>query len=111
LKPLFEEYQIEPVCINALIDVDRVEAAERAQLLKEAERLCAAAEVLGFPTIQLVPFCRLKGRPWPEVLELTAQNVADIADIEKEHGIRFQLEQLPDLQSTLYTIASNYLMW
>jgi sugar phosphate isomerase/epimerase len=94
LKPLFDQYQIIPVCINALKDVDRVEPEERAQLLKEAERLCAAAEVLGFPTIQLVPFCRLEGRPWPEVLELTARNVADIADIGKEHGIRFQLEPI-----------------
>lgn len=94
LKPLFEQYQIKPVCINALKDVDRVEREERAQLLHEAERLCAAAEVLGFPTIQLVPFCRLEGRPWPEVLELTARNVADIADIGKEHGIRFQLEPI-----------------
>lgn len=94
LKPLFAQYQVVPVCINALKDVDRIEPAERAQLLKEAKRLCAAAEVLGFPTIQLVPFCRLEGRPWSEVLELTARNVADIADIGKEHGIQFQLEPI-----------------
>ncbi len=47
--------------------------------MAEAERLCATAEVIGCPTIQLVPFCGLEGRLWKEILELTAKNVADIA--------------------------------
>jgi len=42
----------------------------------------------------LVPFCGLKGRPWKEVLKLTARNVADIADIGKRYGIRIQLEPI-----------------
>jgi len=39
-----------------------------------------------------VPFCGLEGKPWEEVLELTARNVADIADIGKKTWVRFQLE-------------------
>jgi sugar phosphate isomerase/epimerase len=94
LVPLFEKYSVRPVCINALKSIERVEPAERKALLAEAERLCAAAEVLKCPTIQLVPFCGLQGRPWNEVLKLTARNVADIADIGKRHGVRFQLEPI-----------------
>ena len=73
LLPLFNKYRIQP--------------DERKLLLIEAERLCQAAENLKVPTLQLVPFNRLKGRPWAEVLELTARNVADIADIGKEHAM------------------------
>ena len=94
LLPLFEKYQIRPVCINALKDIERIRPEERSELFQEAERLCRAAEVLGFQTVQLVPFCGLEGRPWKEVLELTAENVARIADIGKEHGVRFQLEPI-----------------
>lgn len=94
LVPLFQEHSIRPVCFNALKDIERVEPKARTQLLAEAERLCTAAGILKCPTIQLVPFCGLKGRPWKEVLKLTAKNVADIADIGKRHGVRFQLEPI-----------------
>jgi sugar phosphate isomerase/epimerase len=94
LLPLFQKYQILPVCINALKDIERAEPGPRKALLEEAEVLSFAAEVLGFPTIQLVPFCGLEGKPWEEVLQLTARNVADIADIGKKHGLRFQLEPI-----------------
>jgi sugar phosphate isomerase/epimerase len=94
LRAAFDQYQVKPVCINALKDVERVLPEERQQLLKEAHRLCIAADALGFPTIQLVPLCRLQGRSWQEVLELTAANVAEIADIGREHGVRFQLEPI-----------------
>jgi sugar phosphate isomerase/epimerase len=92
LKAALERYRVTPVCINALKNVERVLPEERKQLLKEAERLCSAAEAAGFQTIQLLPLCGLQGRPWQEVLELTAHNVAEIADIGREHGVRFQLE-------------------
>lgn len=94
LLAAFNKYDIRPVCINALKDIERVQPEARAQLMREAERLCAAAEAVGFPTVQLVPFCGLEGRPYPEVLELTARNVAEIADIGKKHGVRFQLEPI-----------------
>jgi sugar phosphate isomerase/epimerase len=103
LRAAFEQYQVRPVCINALKDIERVLPAERQLLLEEAERLCTAAEALGFPTIQLLPRCGLQGRPWQEVLELTARNVADIADIGREHGVRFQLE--PVAWSPVHSLA------
>jgi sugar phosphate isomerase/epimerase len=92
LIPLFEKYSIQPIMINALQGIERIEPKEREELLDEAERLCTFAEILGCPTIQIVPLAGLAGRPWSEILRLTARNVADIADIGKRHGVRFQLE-------------------
>ncbi len=105
LLPLLEKYNVRPVCINALKDVDRVTPGEREALLYEAKRLCQAAEILGCPTIQLVPFCRLEGRPWSEVKMLTARNIADIADIGRAHGIRFQLE--PIAWSPIHSLSQS----
>ena len=81
-------------CINALADADRLDTVEHSELLAECERLCAAAQVLDCPTIQLVFRERLEGRPWPEVRKLTAANAAKLADIGKAYGIQFQLEPL-----------------
>jgi sugar phosphate isomerase/epimerase len=82
------------VCFNALDHCDRLDVLEHSQLLAECERLCAAAEALKCPTVQLVFRERFQGRPWSEVRKLTAANAARLADIGKEHGIRFQLEPL-----------------
>lgn len=82
------------VCINALADADRLDTVEHSEMLAECEKLSAAAEGLGCPTIQLVFRERLEGRSWEEVRKLTAYNAAKIADIGKAHGVRFQLEPL-----------------
>lgn len=105
LVPLFEKYKVRPVVINAQKFVERVEPIERAALMRETERLCAAAAVIGCPTIQLVPFCGLEGRPWSEVLRLTARNIAHIADIGKRYGIRFQLE--PIAWSPIHSLSQS----
>lgn len=94
LVPLLESYDIRPVCINALKSIERTGPKDREELLREAERLCRAAGDISCPTIQLVPFCGLEGRPWDEVLRLTARNVAAIADIGEQYGVRFQLEPI-----------------
>jgi sugar phosphate isomerase/epimerase len=94
LVPLFKQYDIRPVCINAQKDIERVAPEARKALMAETERLCAAAADIGCPTIQLVPFTGLAGRPYEEVLRLTAQNVAEIGDIGKRYGIQFQLEPI-----------------
>jgi len=92
LIPLFKKYSIKPVCINALKNIERIKPNEHDELLQEAERLCRVAHTIECPTIQLVPFCGLEGKPWSEVLELTSKNITEIADIGKKYGIRFQLE-------------------
>lgn len=94
LVPLLKKYSVSPVCINALKNIERIESGEKKDLLSEAEILCKAANDLGCPVIQLVPFCGLEGRPFPEILKLTAQNISEIADIGKVYGIKFQLEPI-----------------
>ncbi len=92
LVPIFQQYEIRPACIDILGDIERIEPEEYRQLLEEAERLCRVARILDCPTIQINPFSGLAGRPWEEIIRLTAKNMADIADIGKEYGVRFQLE-------------------
>lgn len=92
LIPLFKKHSIKPVCINTLKDIERIEPNKHTELLQEAERLCQVAHIIKCPTVQLVPLCGLEGKPWSEVLEITSKNIAEIADIGKKFGIRFQLE-------------------
>jgi sugar phosphate isomerase/epimerase len=92
LIPVFDKYQINPVCVNGLRGIEVIDPEARQHLFSEAERICSAAETLGAPTVQILPLCGLEGRPWKEVLELTAENLVEIAKIGMEHGIRFQLE-------------------
>ena len=94
LVPIFRKYRVRPAVINALKSIERIEPKEHNQLFEEAERLCEAARDIGCPTIQLVPFCGLEGRPYLEILKLTAKNVADIAALGKKYGLRFQLEPI-----------------
>ena len=105
LLPIFEAHSIRPVCLNALVDVERVDLRRCREVLTEAERLSTSAEVLGARTVQLVPLCGLQGRPWRDVLTLTARNIADIADIGRAHGIRFQLE--PIAWSPIHSLSQS----
>lgn len=102
---LFNKYKIKPVCINALKHIERVQPDEYIELIDEAERLIVAAHTIKCPTIQLVPFCGLEGRPWKEVLKLTAKNISVIADMGKEFGIRFQLE--PIAWSPIHSLSQS----
>ena len=92
LAPVFRKHSILPACIDILGDIERIEANEHKQLLEETERLCLVAQILNCPMIQINPFCGLAGRPEKEIIRLTAKNIAEIADIGKQYGIRFQLE-------------------
>jgi sugar phosphate isomerase/epimerase len=94
LVPIFEKHGIKPVTINALKNIERIELEERKQLMKECEILCSAAEDIGCPTIQLVEFAGLAGRPQDEIMKLTTENIKEIADIGAAHGVRFQLEPI-----------------
>ncbi len=92
IVPVFQKHSILPACIDILGDIERIEPDEHKQLLEETERLCRVAQILNCPTIQINPFCGLAGRPWQEIIRLTAKNMAEIADIGKQYGVRFQLE-------------------
>ena len=60
--------------------------------MADAERLIKVAKEINCPVVQIVPFCGLNGYSHDEILKLTARNVAEIADMGKHYGIKFQLE-------------------
>jgi len=112
LRAACEQAGTPAVCLNALVPCDRFGKQDHQALLEECERLSAAAAGLGCPTIQLVFLTQLAGYPWPEVRRLTAQNAAELADIGRAYGIRFQLEPIAwapmnSLAQTLEVIAET----
>lgn len=94
LVPVFKSFGIDPVCINALKDIESLDQKEHNKLLWECERLCAAAEIIGCHVLQIVPFNGLSGRPWKEIRDLTAGNIAKLADIASAHKVKLQLEPI-----------------
>lgn len=105
LASSFARYSIKPVCINALKGIEVQGDDERKNLLALGRRIIEAAATIGCPTVQLVPFTSLSGRPWDEIIELTARNVREIADIGKEFGIRFQIE--PIAWAPIHSLAGS----
>jgi sugar phosphate isomerase/epimerase len=104
LSVLLRDAGVAPTCINALPDVETPDPARFERVLVDAERLCAAAETIGCPTVQLLPLCGLEGRAWPEVRRLTAANLARVAAVGLRHGVRFQLE--PVAWSPVHSLAA-----
>ncbi|MCL5986860.1 MAG: sugar phosphate isomerase/epimerase [Actinobacteria bacterium] len=92
LTAVFRANNILPVCINGLKEIERSDRKEHNDLLWECERLCAAAQAFGCPVLQIVASTKLAGRPWKEIRDLTAANIAKIADIASEHGVKCQFE-------------------
>lgn len=91
-----------PVALGFVQDIERQEPQEYAALLAEGEKMCSLARQLGAPMVQLLtgpldlegPYRGLIGTPWPEMLRLTAKNLAVLADIAATYGLRTYLEPL-----------------
>jgi sugar phosphate isomerase/epimerase len=92
LKARLDEAQISPSAIDIIGSVESTCKDKQQQLFKEAETLCIFAADIGAPTIQLNAFEALTGLSVEDNIHITAQNIRSIADIGKEHGIRFQYE-------------------
>ena len=82
------------VCINALADTEVGRVKSKAELLAECELLCAAAEALVCPTVQLVLFNIAADDDWPDVRREVASLAGELADIGAQHGVQFQLEPI-----------------
>ncbi len=100
LRPLFQE--MPPVGLSYVQDIERQEPAQYDAMLRECETTCALAEQINCPMVQLLtgpldptgPYKGLKGKPWPEMRKLTANNLKVLADIGKAHDVKFYLEAL-----------------
>ncbi|QZY53608.1 sugar phosphate isomerase/epimerase family protein [Crassaminicella profunda] len=92
LDKMLKDNELKAVCINDICGVEspRPEALER--MLAEAHYFSSVAQDIGCPVIQLVPLLELEGRPFDEIIEITANNIRKIADIGATYGVGFQLE-------------------
>jgi sugar phosphate isomerase/epimerase len=100
LRPLLAD--VPPVGLSYVQDIERQEPRQYEALLEECEAVCALAEKLDCPMVQLLsgpldpkgPYQGLAGKPWPEMRKLTAKNLRALSDIGRAHGVRFYLEGL-----------------
>lgn len=100
LRPLFKE--MPPVGLSYVQDIERQEPAQYDAMLRECETICSLAEQINCPMVQLLtgpldptgPYQGLKGKPWPEMRKLTANNLKVLAEIGKAHRVKFYLEAL-----------------
>ena len=81
-----------PSAIDIVGCVEASDKATQQKVFQQAERLCIFAKEIGCPTIQLNAFEALNGLSVEDNIKITAQNIRHIADMGKEHGIRFQYE-------------------
>ena len=90
------------VALGYVQDIERQEPRQYAALLEECEKMCALAEALGCPLVQLLtgpidpsgPYKGLSGLSWPELRRATAKNLVALADIGAKHTLGFYLEPL-----------------
>ena len=92
LKAKLDSAGILPSAIDIIGCVEAADKATQQSVFKQVETLCQFAHEIGAPTIQLNSFEALNGLSVEDNIKITAQNIAHIADIGKEHNIRFQFE-------------------
>ncbi|MBB1274904.1 sugar phosphate isomerase/epimerase [Psychromonas sp. SR45-3] len=92
LKAKLDSAGILPSAIDIIGCVEAADKTTQQSVFKQVETLCQFAHEIGAPTIQLNSFEALNGLSVEDNIKITAQNIAHIADIGKEHNIRFQFE-------------------
>lgn len=91
-RQLMAQHRIDVTCINALKRIGRYQPEARAELLREAEKICQAAVELRCPVVQIMALTELDHLPAAERDAILLNNISAIADIGKPHGIKFQIE-------------------
>ena len=92
LSSHLKKADIIPTAIDIIGSIEAPDKTTQQKVFKEVEILCAFAHDIGAPTIQLNAFEALNGLSIEDNIKITAHNIQRIADIGKEHGIRFQYE-------------------
>lgn len=92
LNKLVKGYGLQTSCLNALIDIERHQAAEKQQLLAEATRLTQIAADLECPTIQILAQHGIDHLPEAQILDIMTENISEIAAIGQQYGVRYQIE-------------------
>ena len=92
LKRRLDNAGIKPSAIDIVGCVEAANKSTQQSVFKQVKTLCQFASEIGAPTIQVNSFEALNGLSVEDNIKITAQNIAHIADIGKEHNIRFQFE-------------------
>ncbi|OOB78828.1 MAG: hypothetical protein BEN18_06145 [Epulopiscium sp. Nuni2H_MBin001] len=87
-----DKYGVKIISVNDIAHVERTDAESVKRMCYEADVLTKFCQDVGCDCIQLVPLCTHAGKPWEEIMELTAGSVRQVLDIGKDRGIKFQLE-------------------
>lgn len=91
-RDLMAKYSVDVTCINALKRIGRHEPEARAELLREAKKICQAAVELRCPVVQIMALTELDHLSAAERDAILLENISAIADIGVLHGIKFQIE-------------------
>ena len=92
LKKRVHGYGLQTACLNALIDIERYQGAEKQQMLADATRLTQVAAELECPTIQILAQHGIDHLPQAQILDIMTENIAEIASIGQQYGVRYQIE-------------------
>lgn len=100
LLPMLKD--IPAVGLTQVENIERQDPEGHRALMQECEEVSSLAERLHCPLVQLLTgpldphgsYQGLSGRSWPELRDLTAKNLKDIARIGREHKVKFFIETL-----------------
>jgi sugar phosphate isomerase/epimerase len=94
LLPALEGLQVN--MIGAVYPTATEDPEERRDLTRRLERLCAAAQVLGCPAIQVVAYVYEGPRDssWPEIRSHVARTLRPLAEIAADFKVRLALENI-----------------
>jgi sugar phosphate isomerase/epimerase len=94
LLPALENLQVN--MIGAVYPTATEDREERHELMHRLERLCAAAQVLGCPAIQVVAYVYEGPRDssWPEIRSHVARTLRPLAEVAADFKVRLALENI-----------------
>ncbi len=92
LKKVVDDYGLTTGCVNALLEIERHRPDDKRRMLAEAARLTQAAAELDCPTVQILALNGIDYESDQRVMDIMAENIAEIADIGAQYGVRYQIE-------------------
>ena len=78
--------------LSALDRIERHQGNEKQQLLAEAEKITREAVELGTETVMILPRTGLDHYSDEKIMDIMSENIAAIAAIGEQHGIRYMIE-------------------
>ena len=115
LRDLLNRHNIQPATINA-VDFIAFRGDEFAQVQDRCRQLCQWSQVIGCPTVIVVPSPTPEGPivwpeakvPWPKVVEEHVAALRQLADMAKPMGVKLAVEFLGFDWSSVRTPRGTY---